>query len=268
MFGLPCAPSPEVVAFDVDARAFGGSPRVQGGPRSGESGTGKRHGPGREQDLRDRHPEPGPPAGRRDSETPDADRHRQSRRREDHPRQPDRIPRCGAGPPRGVFHLLRLVAEYARFYNESRPHQGLGQEQPLPRMPEANGLSWHSLSSVACITTTGGWRDTHGVVWIEKVASTGQCDDNRNHIDCNPYEHQTGVHREPRGLDEWSGLHLMPLRWRGETSDPDSWSFRDRNDQWQLTGSGGGPAEAQLRAGARYRIPEPLTDSRKRVGSA
>src|SRR5882724_9370793 len=39
----------------------------------------------------------------------------------------------------GEGHLLRLVAEYARFYNESRSHQGLGQEQPLPRMPEANG---------------------------------------------------------------------------------------------------------------------------------
>ena len=39
----------------------------------------------------------------------------------------------------GEGHLLRLVAEYTRCYNESRPHQGLGQEQPLPRMPEANG---------------------------------------------------------------------------------------------------------------------------------
>src|SRR6267378_5709980 len=39
----------------------------------------------------------------------------------------------------GEGHFLRLVAEHARFYNESRPHQGLGQEQPLPRMPEANG---------------------------------------------------------------------------------------------------------------------------------
>src|SRR2546422_2317375 len=38
--------------------------------------------------------------------------------------------------------------------------------------PRLTVVSWHSLSSVACITTTGGWRDTHGVVWIEKVAST------------------------------------------------------------------------------------------------
>src|SRR5882672_9274274 len=39
--------------------------------------------------------------------------------------------------------------------------------------PRLRVVSWHSVSSVACITTTGGWRDTHGVVWIEKVASTG-----------------------------------------------------------------------------------------------
>jgi hypothetical protein len=38
--------------------------------------------------------------------------------------------------------------------------------------PRLTVVSWHSQSSMACITTTGGWRDTHGVVWIEKVAST------------------------------------------------------------------------------------------------
>ncbi len=39
----------------------------------------------------------------------------------------------------GEGHLLRLIAEYTRFYNEARPHQGLRQEQPVPRTPEANG---------------------------------------------------------------------------------------------------------------------------------
>ena len=39
----------------------------------------------------------------------------------------------------GEGHLLRLVAEYIHFFNEARPHQGLRQEQPVPRTPEANG---------------------------------------------------------------------------------------------------------------------------------
>src|SRR5712664_1831391 len=38
--------------------------------------------------------------------------------------------------------------------------------------PRLTVVSWHSQSSMACITTTEGRRDTRGAVWIEKVAST------------------------------------------------------------------------------------------------
>src|SRR6266404_3042789 len=34
--------------------------------------------------------------------------------------------------------------------------------------------SWHSQSSMACITTTEGRRDAARAVWMEKVASTGR----------------------------------------------------------------------------------------------
>ncbi len=36
-------------------------------------------------------------------------------------------------------HLRRRLRSYLLYYNEARPHQGLRQEQPVPRMPEANG---------------------------------------------------------------------------------------------------------------------------------
>jgi transposase InsO family protein len=33
-------------------------------------------------------------------------------------------------------HLQRVLAEYTTFYNERRPHQGLGQQCPVPRPPD------------------------------------------------------------------------------------------------------------------------------------
>src|SRR5712692_7039907 len=38
--------------------------------------------------------------------------------------------------------------------------------------PRLTVVSWHSQSSMACITTTEGRRDTSRVVWMEKVANT------------------------------------------------------------------------------------------------
>jgi transposase InsO family protein len=39
----------------------------------------------------------------------------------------------------GENHLRRIVTEYVRFYNEARPHQGLGHEQPIPRHVATEG---------------------------------------------------------------------------------------------------------------------------------
>jgi transposase InsO family protein len=40
-------------------------------------------------------------------------------------------------------HLHRIVSEYVRFYNQARPHQGLGQHIPIPGRPRSPEGSIH-----------------------------------------------------------------------------------------------------------------------------
>jgi transposase InsO family protein len=47
-------------------------------------------------------------------------------------------------------HLRRVLREYQTYYNQARPHQGLAQESPLPRLaPKAEG-------PVCCRAVLGG----------------------------------------------------------------------------------------------------------------
>jgi transposase InsO family protein len=41
--------------------------------------------------------------------------------------------------PPGRRHLLRVLREYVEYYNESRPHQSLDRNSPVPRRVEAVG---------------------------------------------------------------------------------------------------------------------------------
>jgi transposase InsO family protein len=72
----------------------------------------------------------------------------------------------------GEGHLLRLVAEYARFYTRLGHTRASGRNSLRLECPRLTVVSWHSQSSMACITTTEGRRDTPRAVWMKKVANT------------------------------------------------------------------------------------------------
>jgi putative transposase len=46
-------------------------------------------------------------------------------------------------------HLWRMLTEYVTYYNSARPHQGLGQQSPIPTLPSRQG-------TIRCRNVLGG----------------------------------------------------------------------------------------------------------------
>jgi putative transposase len=59
-----------------------------------------------------------------------------------------------------VRHFHRVVAEYVRYHNGARPHQGIHQQTPVPAERPAAGTSSPSQCSVASITSIEGPHET------------------------------------------------------------------------------------------------------------
>jgi putative transposase len=72
-------------------------------------------------------------------------------------------------------HLESLLRQYQGYFNESRPHQGLGQRVPVPprSQPTRPSRSWSRACSAGFTSTTAGRRDASRSRWAKWVASTG-----------------------------------------------------------------------------------------------
>src|SRR5713101_7233138 len=72
----------------------------------------------------------------------------------------------------GEGHLLRFARSTPASTTRLGRTRASGRNSLFLECPRLTVVSWHSQSSMACITTTEGRRDTPRVVWMEKVANT------------------------------------------------------------------------------------------------
>ena len=56
--------------------------------------------------------------------------------------------------PLGAVHLRRALGEYIAYFNQARPHQGLGQRVPAAGM--SPGSARHAVGDIVAIPVLGG----------------------------------------------------------------------------------------------------------------
>jgi len=59
----------------------------------------------------------------------------------------------------GEAHLRRVLCEYIAYFNQARPHQGLGQR--VPESGVASGLARHDANNIVGIPVLGGLHHTY-----------------------------------------------------------------------------------------------------------